>query len=453
MNDFGERVRKAERSRKPSGTIERSSAKKLLQDSQNPNRSNERGADVISHSLERLGAGRSIVVDRKGRIIAGNQTVKAFQKLGKDDVDIIESDGSRLIVVKRTDLDLEEGGIARELSLADNRTQELSYEVDPAIFAGLDESIDLSWMYTEDELAAIIAQNAPAELLTDEDAVPDPPKVPVSKRGQVWLLGRHRVMCGDSTSAEDVAELMDGAKADMVFTDPPYGVSWQNNDVKRFGKIKNDDRILDIASIVFALMADATAAFIWTAQRVYPRWREQFLGFYKSTIIWSKGGGGKGDLSGDFMPTYEMALFCVKGRPKFFGQRIANVWNVQKDAMRDYDHPTQKPVELARIAMLAMCKPSGKVVDLFLGSGTTLIACESEGRQCIGMELDPIYVDVIITRWEQATGQKAVLHGTQGEVAGNSGQAAQAADGEATRNAQAARVPTRRKRQPVRKAS
>lgn len=148
--DFESAVRSAKRTAKPSPTIERSSAKKLKLDPKNPNRSNERGAGVLDESLTRLKTGRSIVVDRKGVVIAGNQTLKAYQRLGKDDIDIVQSNGERLIVVQRTDLDLATDPLARELSLADNRTQELSYEVDPAVLAELtkDSTLDLSWMYS-----------------------------------------------------------------------------------------------------------------------------------------------------------------------------------------------------------------------------------------------------------------------------------------------------------------
>jgi 16S rRNA G966 N2-methylase RsmD len=403
--------------------IERASVKDLIPDPQNPNRSNERGASVIEQSLERLGAGRSIVVDKNNKIVAGNQTAKAFQKLGKDDIQIIDSDGSKLVVVRRTDLDLEQGGIARELSLADNRTQELSYEVDPAIFAGLDESIDLSWMYTADELAAILAQNSTTELLTDEDAVPDPPKVPKSKRGQVWILGRHRLMCGDSTNAEDVSKLMDGAKADMVFTDPPYGISIvQGNKVGgcgAFGGKKNEAKgakrieVHNFAPII----GDSTTE---TAVAAYKLCESLSI---KTLIFW-----GANHYSGSLPSSSCWLVWDKENSGNFADGELA--WTNQKTAVRIFRHmwngmvkasehgqsrvhPTQKPVALAAWAFGLYSKERDKVLDLFGGSGSTLIACEKTNRSCYMMEMSEAYVDVIITRWENATGQKAVLHGTK----------------------------------------
>ena len=248
---------------------------------------------------------------------------------------------------------------------------------------------------------------------TEDDAVPS--AVPArTKRGQIWQLGSHRVMCGDSTSAADITALLEGGEADLVFTDPPYGVNFQSGMSKggtatRFEPLKNDDKILEIAPVIEAVMKPDTAAFVWTSHQVYPRWREQFARLYRHTIIWYKAGGGIGDLRGNYATDYEMCLFCVKGRPKFRGKRGLAVWPISKDGAMEYLHPTQKPVALADKAIDDFSDVDGIVLDLFGGSGSTLISCEKNRRRARVMELDPTYCDVILKRWEEYTGQRAEL--------------------------------------------
>ena len=271
--------------------------------------------------------------------------------------------------------------------------------------------------FTSEEIDALTPEEI-APGLTDEDAVPELQAEPVSKPGDVWLLGKHhRVMCGDSTSIDAVETLMAGGLADMVFTDPPYGVLFQSGMSKggtatRFDVLANDDTFLDIAPVVWSFMGDDTAAFVWTSHQVYPQWRAQFADFYKQTIIWHKPGGGIGDLSGSYACDFEMALFCVKGRPKFSGKRGMAVWEVSKDGATSYLHPTQKPVELAERAIDDFAAPCGTILDLFGGSGSTLIACEKTGRHARLMELDPKYVDVTVRRWMQFAGKQATHEAT-----------------------------------------
>lgn len=179
----------------------------------------------------------------------------------------------------------------------------------------------------------------------------------------------------------------------------------------RFAKLKNDDTVLSVAPAVWQAMADDTAAFVWTSQAVYPAWREQFAAFYKSTVIWHKPGGGIGDLAGDYAGDYEMALFCVKGRPKFRGKRGMAVWRVAKDAAESYLHPTQKPVELAERAILDFSDVGSIVLDLFSGSGSTTIACERTSRRAMVSEIEPTFADVTVCRWQAFTGKPATLDG------------------------------------------
>lgn len=356
--------------------------------------------DALRGSMKELGWLKAVLVNKTtGHVIDGHarceEAMRQGVKVPVDWVELTEAEERLALAV----LDPITEMATRDIAILADLLAEVSTE-DPGLQALLDELAG-----KEPEVAPKSGLKAGA----DPDAVPEPPKVPVTKPGDLYILGAHRLLCGDSTNRDHVGRLMDGAKADMVFTDPPYGVNFQSNMSKRFDVLKNDDRVLDVAPVIFETMGEDTAAIVWTSQQVYPAWRSQFESFYKSTVIWSKGGDGMGDLAGDFAPNYEMALFCVKGRPTFQAPRPGAVWDVAKDRAVDYVHPTQKPVALAEHGLNLLCKPGGVVLDLFGGSGTTLIACETTGRTARMMELDPIYCDVIVKRWEEATGKKAEL--------------------------------------------
>ena len=380
----------------------------LQHDHKNARKRTERSASLIKESIDRYGAARSIVIDEDNRILAGNGTIEGAKAAGIKNVRIIETDGQEVIAVRRTGLSEDE---KIGLALADNRTSDLS-EWDQEMLRRLSEEHDISPWFEQDDLDELLAvtELAPEEGKTDPDEVPEAPEDPITKPGDLWILGNHRLLCGDSTNPQHVERLMDGKKADMVFTDPPYGVEYRSNMSKRFEQIKNDDTILEVAPVIYQFLADDSAAFVWTSHHVYPIWRQQFESFYKQTIIWSKGGGGMGDLEGQYALDYEMALFCTKGSPKFRAKRGMAVWDIGKDRASDYVHPTQKPVALAEQALSDFTNKGQKVLDLFGGSGSTLIACERQHRHARLMELDPAYCDVIVKRWEDFTGNTAVCH-------------------------------------------
>jgi DNA modification methylase len=388
--------------------------KDLTPDSKNANKGSERGQSMIENSLRQYGAGRSILIDKNGVIIAGNKTAENAGSIGLEDVIVVQSDGTKLVAVQRTDLDLTKDKAAKELAIADNRSNQVSLDFDIDVLKELGEEIDLEKFWTTDELGTLLAiEILPAELLGDEDSVPEVPEEPVTRPGDLYVLGHHRLLCGDSMVITDVERLMGGEKADMVWTDPPYGVNFQSGMSKggtatRFDKLKNDDVILDVMPVIEIVLRNDGAAFVWTSHQVYPQWREQFEPIYKGTIIWHKPGGGIGDLKGNYAADYEMCLFCVKGRVHFRGKRGMAVWRVTKDQVLDYAHPTQKPVELAERAILDFSDPGYSVLDLFGGSGTTMIACEKLGRRARLMELDCRYVDVILNRWSTATGKDPI---------------------------------------------
>lgn len=354
----------------------------------------------IAGSIREFGFTNPVLIDEKGTIIAGHGRVMAARKLELESVPCIRL--SHLTPAK-----------IRAYVIADNKLA-LNAGWDEEILKSelsilKDEGFDINLIgFSDDELNELL-NSEQIEGNTDPDEIPEPPEDAITKSGDVWILGNHRLMCGDSTSLDDVNRLMKSEKAGMVFSDPPYGVEFRSNMSKRFDVLKNDDKILDIASIVWGAMSDDTAAFIWTSHHVYQAWRAQFESFYKQTIVWHKGGGGMGDLDGQYALDYELALFCTKGSPKFRNGRGMAVWNVSKDAATSYVHPTQKPVALAERAIGDFSDKRCVVLDLFGGSGSTLIACEKTNRVARIMELDPKYCDVIVKRWENFTGKKAIL--------------------------------------------
>jgi site-specific DNA-methyltransferase (adenine-specific) len=232
----------------------------------------------------------------------------------------------------------------------------------------------------------------------------------------VWLLGRHRLVCGDSTQTDLVMQLMDGTRADMLHTDPPYGVSYKGGQ-KEWDGIKNDaltdDSLVDFLYEAFASAVPATKPgapwYVWHADMT----TAEFVKALKmvdrklsSHIIWVKNQMGGG--WGDYRAKHEPCIYSSGGKSAWYGGRDqSTVWNVDRE--RDYVHPTQKPVELVRRAIDNSSKAGDAVLDLFGGSGSTLIGCEQSGRTAYLMELDPRYVDTIVLRWQGFTGQNAVL--------------------------------------------
>ena len=358
----------------------------------------------VSKSIMEFGFTNPVLIDENNTIIAGHCRVMAADKLNIQDIPCVELRGlseaqKRAYVIADNKLALNAGW---DLAM-------LASEID-----GLkndDFDIDLLG-FSSDEIESLMPTVISVGL-TDDDACPDVPIEPVTKLGDVWLLGDHRVMCGDSVVIDDVECLMEGVMADMVFTDPPYGVEYQSNGrikSKKFDVIKNDDVFLDIAPIIE--IASTGWVFVWTSWKVQNKWIEQFrsLDYPTNMVIWHKPGGGIGDLKKTFSSDYEVALVWHRGAP-LCGKRIGSVWTINKDAAVNYSHPTQKPVALALEAIDKCTSHNANILDLFGGSGSTLIACEKTGRKCYMMELDPKYCDVIIKRWEQFTGKKAVLDG------------------------------------------
>ena len=360
----------------------------------------------VARSISEFGFTNPILIDEAGGIIAGHGRLLAAKQAGMDEVPTITLHGltpeqAKAYVIADNQLALNSGWDLDMLKVEIEALQELDFDID---LLGFDDE------FLDDLLGLDIDEG-----LTDEDACPELPETPVTVLGDIWLLGNHRLMCGDSTSIDAVDKLLDGKKADMVHTDPPYGISYQSNGRKdKFDVLANDDVFLDIAPVIEA--CSTGWVFVWTSWKVLTTWIDMFEGFGYPTnqVIWFKGGGGIGDLKKTFSSDYETALVWHRGA-ELTGKRIGSVWKVDKDAASSYVHPTQKPVALPEEAIDKTTRSKDIVLDLFGGSGSTLIACEKINRYARLMELDEKYCDVIIARWQDFTGKKAV-HAETGEV-------------------------------------
>lgn len=360
---------------------------------ENNARKNDKAVKDVAESIKQCGYIAPIIVDENNVILAGHTRYKALKKLGYKEVAVRKVSGL-------TDEQ------KRKYRLLDNKTNELAdwdFEKLKDEINGLDFSeFDIDWGIEEDTETISVIEDSPIEI--------DNTHEPITKLGDIWQLGEHRLMCGDSTDALNINLLMDGKTADMIFTDPPYGYEYQSNmrtKSKKFDVLKNDDKILEFMPAIKDICKGFI--FICTTWKVLDKWLPLFNKYYDLTnmIIWDKGGGGIGDLEHTFSTDYEIIL-CSNNGAKITGKRIGSVWNVPKDNASDYVHATQKPVKLSAIAIENTTNKNGVVLDIFGGSGSTLIACEQLNRKCYCMELDPKYCDVIIKRWETFTGKKAI---------------------------------------------
>ncbi len=361
----------------------------------------------IASSIKEFGFLNPIIIDGDNGIIAGHGRVMAAKKLGIDELPCIDASHlteaqKKAYIIADNKLALNAGWDDSILRVEFEALKELGFDVELTGFS-LDEIVELEI----EEIAPEYEEDADGEVI-------EPPAEPKTKEGDVWILGKHRLMCGDSTSIDAVEGLLDGAKIDLVFTDPPYGVEYQSNmrtKSEKFAMLKNDDEFLDIAPVIDSL-TDGWV-FVWTSWKVQHKWIDMFnsFGYPTNIVIWYKPGGGIGDLKKTFASDYEVALVWHRGA-ELCGKRIGSVWKVAKDGASTYVHPTQKPVELSMEAIDKTTKNGAAVLDLFGGSGSTLIGCEKTNRKAYLMELDPKYCDVIINRWQTLTGKEAVLEST-----------------------------------------
>ena len=355
----------------------------------------------IAASIREFGFLNPVIVDGANGIIAGHGRVMAAQKLGLTELPVIEA--AHLTEAQK-----------RAYIIADNRL---------ALDAGWDDEmlkVELADLQADgfnleltgfnlDEIAAFLVDET--EGLTDPDDVPDVPVDPVTVLGDVWIMGRHRLMCGDSTSIDAVDKLMAGQKADMVFTDPPYGVDYEG--------INNDDRagldglLRGAFSSYLATSKSGAAIYVFHSDKCADIFHSVFREFFhfSSMVIWAKNSLTLSRT--DYQSQHEPCLYgWMKGASHaFYGDRKqVSVWRFDKERVKG--HTTPKPVGLIERAVSNSSKGGDIVTDLFGGSGSTLIACEKTARDCRMMELDPKYCDVIIKRWQDFTGQTATLEAT-----------------------------------------
>lgn len=359
----------------------------------NPRQMTEKQNADLKKSLEKFDLVEIPAINTDGLILAGHQRLRLMQALGR---------GDEVIDVRVPDRTLTD----KEVQEYNIRSNKNTGEFDFDILANSFETSDLlDWGFDEKDLKI--------DMDTEEDDFDTtPPVEPVTKVGDLYQLGNHRLLCGDATKTEDVERLMEGTKADMVFTDPPYGVNYQSNmRVKsdKFSVIDGDEKI-DEAGVITSFAHSVGWVLICTSWKVLKQWLDALtqLGDPQNIIIWDKGGGGIGDLKHSLSTDYEVILAYNRGA-EIVGKRIGSVWDIGKDGASTYEHPTQKPIGLSALAMQTFSLQDNTVLDLFGGSGSTLIASEQLNRHCYMMELDPGYCDVIVNRWEKFTGKKAEL--------------------------------------------
>lgn len=395
-------------------------------DPRNANKGTDRGRKALAASLEQFGAGRSILVDKNGTVIAGNKTLAQAIARGDKEVTVIKTDGKQIIAVQRTDLDLRDAK-AKGLAIADNRVAELDLDWDQEALAAINKDIDLSPFWSPDELGELLgieSAPAPEAKLDQADALQ---KKWNTERSQVWEIGKHRLMCGDCTIEADVKKLMGKKKAALMNTDPPYGVSLRLEDnhaasnsakgikktYRHFENIMGDElegeKLQEFLESCFR-----TAITVLRPNAAWYLWHAQLSqGFFAAAaaaaqllvhrqIIWVKPHFVFG--RGDYHWQHELCFYgWIKGnRPEFYGKRNqSTTWSLSEGGgsiRKDQNHPTQKPVELFTIPILNHLKLGEIAYEPFAGSGTQLCAAEQTKRVCYALEIEPKYVAVALER-------------------------------------------------------
>lgn len=358
----------------------------------------------LKDSIERFGLVDPLIVnkhkERKNILVGGHQRLKIAREMGVTDIPCVEVDLS---------LDQE-----KELNIRLNKNVgEWDYD---SLANNFDVGELKDWGFSSDELQ--FYEEEPGQGLIDDDEIPEVEEA-ITKQGDLWILGEHRLLCGDATKKEDVDILMDGNKAELVFTDPPYGVNIKGGS-KSNQTIAGD---LTQTAIPFsfdlavqrATTKDARFYFCGAEGNIllYSKLFDKYLRRIPRHLIWIKNGFVM--KPNNYHNQYEIIFYGYKpkggGLSHWFSGRkeeeASDIWKIKRDPSASYLHPTQKPVELSERAIKNSCQNKGKVYEPFLGSGSTLIACEKTNRKCYGMELDPHYCDVIVKRWEEFTGNKA----------------------------------------------
>ena len=368
--------------------------------------------DQIAKSMQEFGFNDPIAIDESNTIIEGHGRLLALQQLGEAKVPVIRlnhltEEQKRAYILVHNQLTLNTGFdeelLAAELeSITDVDMAEYGFDLD---------IVDLN--------------EGPTEVEEDSDFDVTPPEEPMSKPGDLYQLGNHRLLCGDSTNLDDVAKLMGGEEADLLLTDPPYNVAYQGGTDEKL-TIQNDDMedgefrqfLRDVYSAADSVMKPGAAFYIWHADSEGYNFRgaARDVGWpVKQCLIWMKSSLVLGRQ--DFQWRHEPCLYgwVLGASHNWYGDRKQTTILEFDKPTRNGEHPTMKPVPLFAYQMEMSSKKGDNVLDLFGGSGTTMIAAEQLGRRAYLMELDPRYCDVIVNRWEALTGEKAVLLNAEGD--------------------------------------
>ena len=422
----------------------------LAQDQHNFNKGTEQGQELMERSFKEMGAGRSILIDRNGNIIAGNKSQKAAIAAGIKKVRIIETTGDELVAVKRTDVDIDSAE-GRKMAYLDNLTTQVNLTWDQTELEAVQadvEGFDIADFGVD--LGFPTADPDEADKVTEDDFDEEKEQVEtICQPGDLWQLGNHRLMCGDSTKKEDVAKLMQGELAHLWLTDPPYNVAVKNSQGMT---IANDNMASDEFRVflrnafaaAYPVLDKGCPFYVWFASKEHINFEGALndVGLQvRQELIWNKNHfilgrahyqwkhepclyGWKGDSCRYFIDVRNRASVIEDNEEinidkmkaaemrallhKIYEERIpTTVVNCMKPN-KDEDHPTMKPVRLFGYQMANSSRPGDIILDSFGGSGTTIVAAEQLGRKARLMEYDPHYSDVIIARWEKLTGGKAV---------------------------------------------
>jgi len=384
----------------------------LIQDDKNFNKGGEYGNSLIEKSFRKFGAGRSILIDKNNRIIAGNKSVENAASIGMEDVQIVESDGKRIIAVKRTDIDLDspEG---REMALADNASAKANIVFDAELIeAELGEAVCEEW-----------GIESSVKLEAEEDYFNGvPPKEPITVLGDLYELNEHRLHCADSAQTDTFEKLFNGQLADLVITDPPYNVAYEGGTKDKL-KIANDSMsdgdfyqfLYDFYTALGAYTKAGGAWYVWQSDKQIHRFVQSFedSGFkYSGLNVWVKNTLVMG--RGDYHSKHETCIYGWKegaAHVWYSDRKQTTVLNFDRP-QRNAKHPTMKPVALFAYQIGNSSKQGDIVADGFGGSGTTIIACDQMQRKGYLVELDPKYCDVIVARYikhRKETGSSLVI--------------------------------------------
>ncbi|MCP4339300.1 MAG: DNA modification methylase [Desulfobulbaceae bacterium] len=389
----------------------------LTPDSHNANKGTERGRHLLETSLSKYGAGRSILLDKNGRIIAGNKTAETAGEIGLDDVVIVRTDGKQLVAVMREDLDLnDDDTAARMLAYADNRVGAVSLDFDPEVLlADVTAGLDLGDLWFDNELEDLFADIEGYDPPETKDAEPqisradELQKVWQVETGQMWRLPsrtegqEHRLICGDCTDGDVVDKVMGGEVKEAVCTDVPYGISQNSNGLRRLDYGEWDKGTAnDVTFAAIGLCDDAHTITAFCGDEQFSDLLKSWDNRTKRGVAWIKPNPTVLNGQHVFLPAMEIAAHGRKSGAWFGGNCVRSVW--EGVSPQSKAHPNEKPLKLFEYIIVNTCSPSGIVYDPFSGSGTTIIAAENLSRQCRAVEISPAYVAVALQRYQDAFG-------------------------------------------------